>query len=40
MKTLNVTLAIITLILSASLLTLIIINISKNGVVDTDSFTF
>jgi hypothetical protein len=40
MKTLNVTLAIITLILSASLLTLIIINIKSNGIVETGSFTF
>jgi hypothetical protein len=40
MKTLNVTLTIITLILSASLLTLIIINIANGGIVDTGSFTF
>jgi hypothetical protein len=40
MKTLNVTLTIITLILSASLLTLIIINISNAGIVETGSFTF
>ena len=40
MKTLNVTLTIITLILSASLLTLIIINIVNGGIVETGSFTF
>jgi len=40
MKTLNVTLAIITLVLSASLLTLIIINISNGGIQETASFEF
>lgn len=40
MKTLNVTLAIITLVLSASLLTLVLINISTFGIQDGASFEF